>query len=77
MDEVSVTEFKATCLRLIETVRLTGKSVLILKNGKPAAVLGAPPSDKDTQIVSGKLKGRGSVLGDIVGSVSSEDEWIS
>jgi prevent-host-death family protein len=43
MDQVNVSEFKATCLRLLDRVRETGQPLAILKNGKPLAVVQPPP----------------------------------
>jgi prevent-host-death family protein len=43
VERVNVSEFKATCLRLLERVRETGEPIEILKNGKPLAVVQAPP----------------------------------
>lgn len=42
MEQVNVSEFKATCLRLLERVRQTGEPIEILKNGKPLAIVHAP-----------------------------------
>ena len=42
MQRVNVSEFKATCLRLLDRVRATGEPIEILKNGKPLAVVHAP-----------------------------------
>ena len=42
--QVNVSEFKATCLRLLEQVRQTGEPLEILKNGVPLAVVYPPPS---------------------------------
>ena len=74
MEEISVTEFKATCLKVIERVRTAGISVLLLKNGKPAAMLAPPPKTAVLEVRSGALKGRARVVGDIISPVA-RDEW--
>jgi len=39
MEQISVSEFKAVCLRLLEKVRQTGEPIEILKNGQPLAII--------------------------------------
>lgn len=39
MEQISVSEFKAVCLRLLEKVRQTGEPIEILKNGVPLAIV--------------------------------------
>ncbi len=74
MEEISVTEFKATCLRVIERVRSAGVSVLLVKNGKPAAVLSPPPNSTSTHIKAGALAGRAVVKGDLM-NPTGDEEW--
>lgn len=44
MTQVSVSEFKAICLRLLEEERQTGEPIEILKNGVPLAVVYPAPT---------------------------------
>jgi prevent-host-death family protein len=39
MEQINVSEFKATCLGLLEKVRQTGEPIEILKNGVPLAIV--------------------------------------
>ena len=39
MKQVNVSEFKATCLGVLEKVRQTGEPIEILKNGQPLAII--------------------------------------
>ena len=43
MQKVNVSEFKATCLGLLERVRQTGEPIEILKNGQPLAIVHPAP----------------------------------
>lgn len=43
MEQMSVSEFKVVCLRVLERVRQTGEPLEILKNGQPLAVVYPPP----------------------------------
>jgi len=46
MERINVSEFKATCLRLLDRVRETGQPIEILKNGKSLAIVQPPPVGK-------------------------------
>jgi antitoxin (DNA-binding transcriptional repressor) of toxin-antitoxin stability system len=71
METMSISEFKATCLKVIERLRRTGESLLILKNGKPAVLIVTPPSS-DSQAKFGCMKDKMKITGDIV-SPTKED----
>ena len=43
MEKINVSEFKATCLGLLERVRQTGEPIEILKNGQPLAIVHPAP----------------------------------
>ncbi len=68
MKTISVSEFKAKCLRLIEDVHRQKYSLIITKKGKPIAEIrpyesGEKVSLKDTVVF----------LGDIISPVAEED----
>ena len=64
---ISATEFKATCLELMDRVQQTGEEITVTKHGKPLAKL-APiePSHQAPGDLFGCAKARLSILGDIV-----------
>lgn len=68
---IKASEFKAKCLKLMDEVNETGEIVTITKNGRTVAQL-FPAPERRRSIV-GLHKGRGRVLGDIVGPF--HDEW--
>ena len=41
-DSLAISEFKATCLKVLDQVRKTGKPVLVTKRGEPLALV-VPP----------------------------------
>ena len=43
MEKINVSEFKTTCLGLLERVRQTGEPIEILKNGEPLAIVHPAP----------------------------------
>jgi prevent-host-death family protein len=75
MEEVSISEFKAKRLALLEQVNKTKKPLRITRHGKPVAE-GVPPSSvKDRSAWIGSMKDRMEILGDIISPAADEDEW--
>ena len=70
---MSISEFKATCLKVIERIRRTGESLLILKNGQPAALL-SPPPPPSHKAEFGCLKHKMKIVGDVISPVE-EQGW--
>ncbi len=75
MQEVSISEFKAKCLALLERVRKTKQPLRVTRHGKPVAeiVPATPVFDRSAWI--GSLKDFTQILGDIISPASDEDEW--
>ncbi|MGA7561321.1 MAG: hypothetical protein WCF61_13045 [Terriglobales bacterium] len=73
MEEIAISKFKATCLSVLETVRKTGKTVLVTRFGEPVAEV-VPPR-KPTKRWLGSRTGTGQIVGDIVSPASAEDDW--
>jgi prevent-host-death family protein len=74
MKTIAAGEFKQTCLRLLDEVRETGRSVVITKRGRPVAQL-APLSPGAVGDWSGAMRGTGKILGDLVAPAADEQEW--
>lgn len=72
---MSISEFKATCLAVLETVRRTGEPVLVTKRGEPIAevVPASRPASQKRRL--GALSGTGRIVGDLTSPVAGEDEW--
>lgn len=75
MDEIAISKFKATCLSVLETVRKTGKPVLVTRFGKPMAEVVPPHASRKQKHWVGSLAGTGEIIGDIVSPASDEDDW--
>jgi len=76
MQTMAAGEFKAKCLRVIDEVKATGKTVIITKRGKPVArisPLEASPQEKKS--IFGRLRPMGVITGDIVSSEFTDAEW--
>jgi prevent-host-death family protein len=75
MEEVSISEFKAKCLAILEQVRKTKKPIRITRFGKPVAEVVPPSPGKERKNWLGSMKGRGMILGDIISPATNPEEW--
>ena len=75
MDEIAISKFKATCLSVLETVRKTGKPILVTRFGEPVAEVVPPNAARKRKQWVGSLAGTGEINGDIVSPSSDEDDW--
>jgi prevent-host-death family protein len=74
MEEISISEFKAKCLAILERVRKTRKPVRVTRFGKPVAEVIAPSPVKQRSEWMGSMKGQMEILGDIVSPVIDEND---
>jgi prevent-host-death family protein len=74
MEEISISEFKAKCLAILERVRKTRKAVRITRFGKPVAEVVAPSPVKDRAEWIGSMTEEMEILGDIVSPVIDEND---
>jgi prevent-host-death family protein len=75
MEEIAISKFKATCLAVLESVRKTGKTVLVTRFGEPVAEVVPPHKSRKPKHWVGSLAGTGQINGDIVSPASEEDDW--
>ena len=74
MATLGATEFKATCLQVLERVRRTGEEVTITKRGKPVARL-VPASAEADQYPQHGLRGTVEILSDIIEPAVPREQW--
>jgi prevent-host-death family protein len=76
MQEISISEFKAKCLSLLQQVSKTKEPIRVTRFGKPVADV-VPPAevqvDRNAWIGSGH--GTAKILGDIISPASEPEEW--
>ena len=77
LEEVSISQFKAKCLRLLEQVRKTRKPLRVTKFGKPVADIVPAAVTVDRASWFGSMKDSGKILGDIVSPANDPEEWES
>ena len=72
---ISISQFKATCLAVLDKVKRTGKPVLVTRRGIPIAMFEPPPTPEMKASWLGAFKSEGKIIGDIVSPASNETEW--
>jgi prevent-host-death family protein len=75
MEEISISEFKAKCLALLEQVRKTKKPLRITRHGKPIAEVVPSSPAKGRGNWLGCMKGTAEIVGDIVSPAVDPEEW--
>lgn len=73
MDQIKISEFKATCLAVLSRVGETGRPVLVTRFGKPVAQIVPPPRSPTDWL--GAMRDRGTIKGDLVEPSSSFADW--
>ena len=69
-------EFKAKCLAVMDDVEKKKETVVITKRGKPVAQLvPLPREQKKEDPIFGFLKGKGTIVGDIIAPIFAEEDW--
>lgn len=74
METMSISKFKATCLAVVERVRLTREPVLLTKRGVPIAEI-KPPQAAQADAWLGSMTGTAEIVGDIVAPAAPDDAW--
>ncbi len=75
MEEISISEFKAKCLAILERVNKTKKPVRITRFGKPIAEVAPPSPIQEKRDWLGRMKGTAKIIGDIVSPATDPSEW--
>jgi prevent-host-death family protein len=66
-ETMAISQFKATCLAVLERVRTTGQPVLVTRFGRPVAQVVPPSLEPPPASWLGALRGRARIAGDVVG----------
>ncbi len=91
MEEIAISKFKATCLAVLEQVRVTGKPILVTRFGKPVAEVAPIVTRKKgkkvkSQGILGSMEGTVTIVGDIMAPLHTDadmaewdknwDQWL-
>lgn len=77
MKTMSVTEFKAHCLEMVNEVHRTGEPLLLTKRGKPTAMVGPAPAEPKKKWPLGLFRNEDTVVGDLVEPLDLEWEALT
>ena len=74
-ESIAISEFKATCLKVLEKVKKTGNAVLVTKRGDLIAMVTPPPLPPKKVSWLGMYQDQGKIVGDIVEPVIDDSIW--
>ena len=75
IEVITISQFKATCLAVLDNVKRTGRSIIVTRHGKPIAIIDPPPPPKKQESWLGSFESKGKIVGDILAPVVPEDAW--
>ena len=75
VQKISISEFKATCLAVLDRVKRTGQPVQVTRRGEPIALVTPPPAETRPQSWLGCMSGRARIVGDVVSPATEESDW--
>lgn len=74
-DTMPISEFKATCLAVLERVRRTGQRIVITRRGQPVAEVGPPPKPPAPAEWLGQFAGTATLTDDLIEPPGPSSEW--
>jgi prevent-host-death family protein len=75
MTTMPISEFKATCLAVLERVRKSGQRIVITRHGVPVAEVGPPPpADAPSQWL-GSARGSAVLRDDLIAPAGDATDW--
>jgi prevent-host-death family protein len=75
MKEVTISELKANCHKILEQVSKTRQPIRVTRFGKPMAEVVPAFTKRRRANWLGCMAGTMRIVGDIVGPIGSEDDW--
>jgi prevent-host-death family protein len=75
IQEISISDFKATCLAVLDRVKRTGRPILVTRRGVPIAKVMPPPPPARPQSWLGCMAGKINIAGDVISPAAEEIDW--
>jgi prevent-host-death family protein len=72
---IAISEFKATCLAVLERVRRTGTPIVVTRRGQPVAEVVPPTLASTGDAWLGAMRGTATIAGDLVAPTIESGEW--
>lgn len=74
-ETMAISEFKATCLAVLERVRRTGTSIVVTKRGEPVAEINPPSPASTGEGWLGSMRGTATLADDLIAPTGPASEW--
>lgn len=74
-ETITISQFKATCLAVLDKVKRTGHPIIVTRHGAPIALISPPPPSPPKKNWLGAFRSRGKIVGDIVPPAAEEADW--
>ena len=74
-ETIPISKFKATCLRLLDNINKTGKSIIVTRKGEPIALVTPPPPPPKPDHWLGCMKDQIKIIGNILNPAVDENDW--
>jgi prevent-host-death family protein len=74
-ETIAISEFKATCLAVLERVRRTGASIVVTRRGEPVAEINPPSPASTGDAWLGAMRDSAVIAGDLVAPASDAADW--
>ncbi len=75
MESISISDFKARCLAILQRVKRTGQAIRVTRFGEPVADVVPPAVGRARSGWLGSMAGTAEIVGDIVSPVSAPEDW--
>lgn len=75
VETIAISEFKATCLAVLERVRRTGTTVVVTRRGEAIAEVGPPTTATAGEGWLGSMRDTATITGDLVAPASDAADW--
>lgn len=72
---MAISEFKATCLAVLERVRRTGTPIVVTRRGQPVAEVVPPTLASAGDAWLGAMRGTATIAEDLVAPTTESSEW--
>jgi prevent-host-death family protein len=74
-ETIAISEFKATCLAVLERVRRTGTSIVVTRRGEPVAEINPPSAASTGEEWLGSMAGTAILTDDLIAPASATSDW--
>jgi prevent-host-death family protein len=75
VESISISDFKARCLAVLERVRTSGEPILVTRRGVPVAEVVPPSRPRGVKRQLGLGAGSARIVGDLVAPVDDPMDW--